>query len=881
MNKRFFWIKSFLLTVSFTLLLSGFLKSQVIVPRTDTLSVRNLTPKDSLPNDTIVKSNPFVSSEAVEEIVEYQCSDSMMFSMKDGQMFMYGKGEIVTEGKKIQADYIDIETKSNTFFAKGQIDSLGNIVGKPYFEDGDENFNADSMKYNFKTEKGLVSGVKTKYDDGFIHGEKTKRQPNKEIHIGNGKYTTCDLDHPHFYFHLKQAKVIPDSKTVTGPLWLVIADIPLRFIGLPFGYIPRPKHDSSGFLMPEYGEENRRGFYLRNGGYYFAISDYLNTAFRGEYYSLGSWGLSNQTNFKRIYKYSGTLDVRYNRTLENEKETPNFRDIQTFWVTGNYTQDPKANPYQTFSANLNFGSSKDVQINSVNINQYANNTKSSSISYRRSKPGGRYNLTANINATQNTSTYQTNLSLPVIAVNMNRWQPGKNVTGKNKSWLKNFSIGFNTNFKNDVNIADSLLFTKEALYEMRNGLQYSAPVSTSFKILKYLSVSPSFSYSGRLYTNYVEKRAAYIPNSSGQLTKVVAVDTLQGLRHPFDFGVSVPLSTKIFGIYKGKGKHQSALRHVITPSVGYSWRPDFSEEKWGYYSYYQEDKDPKSLYSYYDIGVYGKPAAGKSGSVNFSLGNNFELKTKTKRDTAEESFTKIKLIDNLNANMSYNLAADSMNWSMLSVSGNTRLFELISITYGSSYDPYARDTTGARVNVLEWEANRKIARLSNMRFGVNATFQSKKKAGDAKALKKMPPTGNGLSPSATAGIASLYPYPDIDYADFDVPWSLGFGYTFNVTNQFDADLQEYMLKPSQTLNVNATLSLTTNWNLTARADYDFKARELAHTSLSVYRDLHCWEMSFTAIPFGYLRSYTFKINIKSATFKGMEYKKEKSWQDNL
>ncbi len=855
-------------------------QAQTVVFVKDSLEINKLNPKDSIPVDSLNKAkNSLVSREAVDMKIDYQCKDSMMFSMADGQMYLYGTGVITTEDKKIQADYIKIETDKSTFFAKGSIDSTGTEVGKPIFEDGKENFKADSMKYNFKTDKGLVSGVKTKYDEGYIHGEITKRQPNKEIHIADGKYTTCDLDHPHFYFHLEKAKVIPDEKTVTGPLWLVVADIPLPFVGLPFGFIPRPKRDASGFLIPEYGEENRRGFYLRNGGYYFAINDYMNAAFRGEIYSLGSWGLSSQMNFKKLYKYSGNLDVRYNKNLENEKETPNFKAIQTFWVTGNYTQDGKANPYQNFSANLNFGSSKDVTYNAVNIESYSNNQKSSSISYRRSRPGGRFNLTANINATQNTSTAMTNLSLPVIAVNMNRWQPAKNVSGKNKLWLKNFGVGFNTNFKNDVNIADSLLFTKEALYEMRNGLQYSVPIGTSFRLLKYLSITPSFSYSGRLYTNYVEKHIAYIPNSSGALVETVAVDTIPGIRHPFDYGVSVPLSTKIFGIYKGSGKHQSALRHVITPSVGYSYRPDFSEEKWGYYSYYREDKDPKSLYSYYDLGVYGKPSSGKSGAVNFSLGNNFELKTKTKRDTTEESFTKIKLLDNLNMSASYNLAADSMNWSMINVSGNTRLFDIVSISYSSSYDPYARDTTGARINVLEWDMNRQIARMSNSRLSINGTFQSKKKT--AEGSKKLPPQRNTM-PVGPVGVApGLYAYPDIEYANFDVPWSLSFGYTFNVTNLFDATLQEYVLKPTQTLNANATLNLTSNWRFSARADYDFKARELTHTNISVYRDLHCWEMSFSAIPFGYLKSYTFRLNIKSTIFEGIEYKKEKSWHDNL
>lgn len=869
--------KSFICPTILTFFAINSVSGQTETVKKDSLSLENEIVNDSLPQDSVrKKATPLVSKDAIDAKIEYHCEDSMMFSMAEGKMFMYGTSVITTEDKKIEAELINIDTDENTFFAEGRIDSTGNEVGRPHFQDGDEKFIAKNMRYNFKTEKGIVREVKSEYDEGYIHGELTKRHPNKEIHIADGKYTTCDLDHPHFYIRLTKAKVIPEDKTVSGPMYFVIADIPLYLIGLPFGYIPRPKNDASGFLMPEYGEDSRRGFFLRNGGYYWGINEYINTAVRGDIYSMGGWAIKSSTTFKRRYKYTGNLNMTYNMNKQGEPETPEYRKFASFSIRGTYSQDSKANPYQNFSGNINYSYSKDYQFEATNINDYANNSKNSSLSYRRSRPGGRFNFTANMNASQNTSARITNLSLPVIALSMNRLQPAKDVSGKNLRWLRNFNVGFSSNFKNTVSISDTLLFTREAIENMRNGIQYRIPVSTSFNLFNYLNVSPSFNYTGRVYNEYVKKRLV-IP-TGGELADSLVTDTLPGLRAPFDFSFSLPVSTKLFGIYKGKGKRQSTLRHVVSPSISYNYRPDFSEARWGYYSYYQDDRDPSSLYSYYDIGVYGKPPSGESGAVGFSLGNNLELKTKTKKDTTEESFTKIKIIDNFSVSSSYNLAADSMNWAMISMRGNTRLFNsMFSLNYSSSFDPYVRDTLGARVNKFEWHENKRIARMSNTRFSINGKIDSNTFSGEKEDDKKSDEETKPARPDPLA--AHMFPNPEIDYADFELPWSFNFGYTFNIVNQFDTEIQEYKIVPTQTLNFSGNMKLTKNWRISGRADYDFEAGKIAHTNLTVYRDLHCWEMSFTAIPFGQLKSYTFRINIKSAMFEGLEYKKEKSRYD--
>lgn len=826
---------------------------------------------DSLPKDTIHETVvTIISPEAIEYDVNYSSKDSMLFDMGSGKIYLYGEGQLTGEGMDLKSEYLEVNTKENYLYAEGREDSTG-VVGMPEIKDGKDHFRAKSIKYNFNTKKGIIYDVVTEYSQGFIHGEKTKRHPNSEIHILDGKYTTCDLDHPHFYIKLTKAKVIPGKQVVAGPMYFVIADIPLKIIGLPFGYIPTQKKNTSGFIIPQYGEERDRGFFLREGGYFWAVNDYYNTALTFDVYSQGSWGVNWKSNFKKRYKYSGNLNVKYNINKFGEEVLPEYNESKTFWVSGLFTQDSKANPNSSFNASLNFGSSEHNTYEARDIEQLTNNTYNSNISYRRKRPGSIFNFTAAAKATLNTSTRIVNLDLPSMSLNMDRQFPFKYFSKSSTSkWYDKISVGFNSSFQNKLTTLDTLLFTEESLYQMKNGLKYNIPIAASYTVFNYFQFSPSVNYTGRIYTDYIEQRLVYMPNEEDSLEQTVVQDTIQGVRHPFDFNFSAPLSTKLYGLVKFKRGPIKAIRHVVSPSVSFNYRPDFSTDFWNYYGRYTDGDS--TLYSYFSNGIYGFPQKGKSGSIGFSLGNNFEMKVKNKKDTVTGD-KKIVLLKRLNFSTSYNLAADSMNWSTLSMSGNTQLLKNISVNFNASFDPYSLDSAGVRVNTYEWEANKRLVRFTGGSLSLSGSltpdvFSSKE---DQKEKTE--------TPEADLILFQPYPYSDLTYSKFDVPWSLNISYRLSVNNNYSPLTQDFSNTFRQTLNLNASFELTPKWSLSSRMDYDITAKKFVYSSVSINRDLHCWAMSMTVVPFGQLKSYMFRIYIKSSVFQGVEYKKEKSRYD--
>ncbi len=858
-NISVFFVKSFFTILFFLLTINSFSQQDSLFQDDtiknnnikDTLSIKKTveeSAKDSLKNDVI-------SPDAVDQVIDYSCSDSILFSFSEEKMYLYGSGDITAKEMDLKSSYVEISTKESYLFAESVADSSGNNMIKPVLQQDDESFTVSSIKYNFRTKKALVKDVKTEMEQGYLHSDVAKMQTNKEFHIKDGKFTTCDLDHPHFYIELTKAKKIPDKHVISGPMYFVIADIPLYIIGLPFGILPNQKHNSSGLIIPEYGEEKQRGFFLRNGGYFWAVNDYINIAALGDIYSQGSWGVTLKTNFKKIYKYNGSLEVKYNLIRTGEEILIDSKKTSSFSIIGSYQQDPKANPNGTFSTTLNFG--QNFQLDARNINDLTDNTKSSNISYRWSKPGSIFNFSANLRGTQNTKNHSVNILLPDLSFNVKRQTPFKNLgTGTNK-WYQKISYTFTLKAKNSVTTGDSALFKKEVLYKMRNGLQYSLPVSTSFSMLNYINVSPSFKFNGRVYTNYIRQNNILLVNDN-EIVPAIKKDTVYKVTLPFDFNFSIPMSTKIYGIFNiNKGRVQ-AIRHVISPSLSFNYRPDFSRDFWGYYGYNERDS---SYYSYYKGYLYGSPPSGESGAIVFSLGNNFEMKLKNKNDTVSKS-KKVKLIDNLNMGISYNLAADSINLSNLSVRGNTKLLKNFSLTFGADFDPYVRDSAGIKINTFEWNENHRIARFNTGRIGISGSLK---------------PTNSKTKNEQIHTDFYYYQHPEIPYADFNIPWNLSVNYNMNFVNKFDVPSQLYVRNITQTVSLSGNFSLTENWKITAKTNYDIVAQKFSYAQFTVYRDLHCWEMSFNVIPFGTLRSYSFRINIKSNVFKGIEYNKRKEW----
>lgn len=827
----------------------------------DTLSIKNLTSEnisDSIKTDSIKTDsikNDAISPDAIDQVIDYSCNDSILFSFIAEKMYLYGNGDITAKDMDLKSSYVEISTEGSYLYSKTVADSSGKNKIKPILTQDDENFSVSSIKYNFRTKRALVKDVKTEMEQGFLHSKVAKMQTNKEFHIKNGKFTTCDLDHPHFYIELTKAKKIPDKHVISGPMYFVIADIPLYIIGLPFGILPNQKHNSSGLIIPEYGEDQQRGFFLRNGGYFWAINDYINAAVLGDIYSRGSWGVTVKSNFKKLYKYSGSLEMKYNLIKTGEEILIDSKKTSSFSIVGSFQQDAKANPNGTFSASVNFG--QNFELDARNINDLTDNTKSSNISYRWSKPGSIFNFSTNIRGTQNTKNHSINILLPDLSFNIKRQMPFKNVGAGTNKWYQKIGYTFTLKAKNSLTTGDSALFQKDVLYKFKNGLQYSVPVSTSFTLLNYINVSPSLNFTGRMYSNYIKQNNVLLIDEN-EIVQAIKKDTIYRVTFPFDFNFSFPMSTKIYGIFNiNKGRVQ-ALRHVMSPSLSFNYRPDFSRDFWGYYGYNDLDS---SYYSYYEDNIYKGPLSGKSGSINFSLGNNLEMKLKNKNDTVSES-KKIKLLNSLNMGISYNLAADSINLSNLSIRGNTKLLKNFNLTFGADFDPYVRDSAGTKINTFEWTKNHRLARFNTGRISLSGSLK---------------PSKSKTTEKDVHSDFYYYQHPEIPYADFDIPWNLTANYNLNIVNKFDVPSQLYVRNLTQTVSLSGNFSLTPNWKITAKTNYDVAARKFSYAQFTVYRDLHCWEMSFNVIPFGTLRSYSFRINIKSNVFKGVEYNKRKEW----
>lgn len=873
-NKKSIFIKnSFLLILFLFISVFGFSQNKKI-PNKDSLKTNHVKPvsigdtiktfkdkKGDTKKDSI--KNAIISKDAITEVIDYSCNDSLMMSMGDKMIYLYGGAVIVSGDINLKSDYVEINTTENYLFAHGVSDSSGIIKGSPVFKEKNDEFDAKSLKYNFKTKQGIVKDVITEHSQGYLHGGVSKIHENKQIHIYDGKYTTCDLDHPHFYIELTKAKVIPDKRIVSGPMYFVIADIPLYILGLPFGLIPSQKKNTSGLLMPKYGEEARRGFYLSNGGYFWAINDNYNASITFDIYSKGSWGTEFTTNFKKLYKFNGGLSIQYSKNVNGEIILPDYTEEKTFWVRGNWAQDQKANPNSNFSATLNFGSSAHSSYTAVNLDQLTDNTKSSSISYQLTKPGSIFNLSSNLNYTQNTATKTTNLSLPVVSLNMKTVFPFESL-GKGQKWYQKIGVSVSTSLKNTVNSPDSTLLTMQTLSNMSNGFKYSVPISTSFKLFKYFTVAPSINYNGRIYGDYIEKRQIQMIDENDSIYYNVASDTIKGFRHPMDFSFSVPIRTKIFGLYKFKKGKINAIRHVVTPAIGFNYRPDFSNSFWGYYGQYVDNKGEEVSYAYDGIGIFGYPPSGKSGAISFTLGNNFEMKMKTKKDTSN-SFTKIILLNNLSFSTSYNIAADSLRWANPVINGNTTIFKNVNVNFNANFDFYTKDTLGVKINKFEWDENGKIARLVSAGISLSGSLNP-----NSDKDKNKKPKSN----------IYLYQNPEIAYADFSVPWDIQLGYDFRLTNTYDKTLQKYVKDVVQTISMTASLTITKNWSVSVRNEFDVSAGKFIHTDLNIHRDLHCWEMGLNLIPYGPMKSYNFRINIKSSVFKGIEYKKQRSRLDN-
>ena len=861
--------------------------------------------------------------ESFDDIIAYKAQDSMVL-IGQSLTYLFGPSTVDYKDKGMDANFMRLNLDSNLVYAHYILDSVGKATAYPKFRDGGESYEAKSLNYNFKTSKGFITGAVTQQGEGYITAERTKMLGNNCLYMENGRYSTCDNhDHPHFYFMLTKGKARPQKNVVAGPSYLVLADVPMP-IGLPFGFFPFNKSYSSGIIMPKYGEETQRGFYLREGGYYFAFNDYVDMAITGDWYSLGSWGVNARSNYRKRYNYSGNLNLSYLSTKTGERDVAgDYSESRDFRINWSHSQDAKANPNQTFSASVNYSTSS-FNHNALNTlynpSVAAQNTKNSSINYSRNFPGTPFRLSASIDASQTSSDSMVTMSLPNIAISMNRIYPFKRKKRVGaERWYEKISISYSGQFRNSISTKEYRLFQSDLIRDWRNGFSHNIPISASYKLFNYIDLTLSANYNERWYTYKSVKE--YNPT-----TDRTEYRRVYGFNRVYDFSTSASLNTTLYGFFqpwKIFGDKVQMIRHRITPRVGMSFTPDFGDAMWGYYdrlNYIDRSGKARSEeYARYGDGqIFGSPGRGKSASINFGIDNNLEMKVRTKSDSTD-TFKKISLIDNLSLSSSYNLAADSFQLADINASITLRLSESIHFTLGGAFDPYlyghtTDPTTGRvsehRVNKLRVFNGKGFGSLrgtgtsfsytlSNETFTkIRDFFSPKKDDQDAKGKKAKgkadendpnkigaPEDGRDTSLADMAAKGqkskSLFDTNDGDgeydedgYLKVKIPWSISLSYGVNLQRTtFDPRRDEYNYGLTHSLMFSGNLQPTKNWSFNFNASYDFIAKKVANMTIGISRDLHCWSLTANAIPFGPYRSYSITIGVKSSLLHDVKWDK--------
>ena len=618
-----------------------------------------------------------LSDNPISSKINSSAKDSIDYDLANNKVFLYNEAIVEYEDIVLKAAFIELDSDKNTVYASSlKNDSTGEQYGFPVFTEKGKSFTANELTYNFDTKKGIINGVKTQEGDGYLLGQKIKKMPNDVVYASRGRYTTCDHDPPHFSIRANRIKTIPNDKIVTGPAVLEFAGVPTP-LAVPFGFFPNQSKQSSGLIFPFYGESANQGFFLKNGGYFFAISDYLNVSITGDIYTKGSWNVKSNSNYKKRYKYSGSFDVGYSSLKSGNSLTGTFSDYRDFSVRWQHRQDPKVNPKMKFSANVNAGTGTYQQNNFSSDSDYLKNTLNSRINLSRTFANS--TLGIDLKHSQSTLTNRVDLSLPVLNYYINKFYPFKRFNTSNKSkWYDKIGISYNSKFDNKLSIGDSLLFNENTLSEFKNGIRHEVPISTSFSFLNYLTFSPSFRYTERWYFDRIQKQW----NNND-----LSTDTVSGFFRAYNYNFNLSANTKMYGILNLKSKKVKAIRHVISPSLSLSYVPDFSDDKFSFYDEVQIDTlGNTQTYSYYQNGIYGTPSRNASTNLGISIGNLLEMKVSSK-DTIQP-IKKIKLLERLTVSTNYNLLADSFNLSNINVNGGTKLFNKLNLRFTARFDPY-------------------------------------------------------------------------------------------------------------------------------------------------------------------------------------------------
>ena len=847
---------------------------------------------DSIRADSMMRAR----SNGIDAPVKYSAEDSLVYDAESGTAYLYGNSKVDYENMKLTSDKVHMNLDKSTVRATGTIDSTaeGGIKGKPVFTMGKDEYKSDTMAFNFKSKKGLIKGIYTEQQDGFLSGEVGKRDSTGSIYLQHGRYTTCDKPHPDFYIALSRAKVRPGKDVVFGPAYLVVADVPLP-LAIPYGFFPFSKKYSSGFIMPSYGDESDRGFYLRDGGYYFAISDKWDLKLLGEIYTKGSWGVSAASNYRKRYRYSGSFLFSYQDSKTGDKGLPDFAEQESFKIQWNHRQDPKANPYSSLAASVNFATSSYERnnLNSMyNPQTLTQTTRTSSVSWSTGFSSIGLSLSATTNLAQDMRTSSIQITLPDLNISLSRFYPfkRKHLVGKER-WYEKISMSYTGQLANSISTTEDKILHSNLIKDWKNAFQHTIPVQANFTLFNYINVTPSFNFTDRMYSKKVTR------GWDNTLQKEVVRDTTYGFHNVYNWSMSVGASTKLYGFWvpnrKLFGDKIQAIRHVITPQVTFSYAPNFAARRYGYYDSYQYTDASGNVklieYSPYQDELYSVPGKYKTEMISWDVSNNIEMKIKSDKDTT--GYKKISIIDELGASMSYNAAADYHRWSDLSMRLRLKWWKNYTFSMNAQFATYAYelDANGKPYvgNHTEWGYGR-LPRFQGMSQNFSFTLNPEKlkkwfgrkddKDDDKVSVDSDGPDTNIESNmdddlekgkyAAKKKRGNIAETDDDGYMSFNMPWSLTIGYGItmreNTAGRFNTKTMRYPYKFTQTLNFSGNIRISDGWNINFSSGYDFENHAMSMTTASLSRDLHCFNMSASVVLAPYT-SYNFTFRCNAAT----------------
>ena len=824
----------------------------------------------SMAQDTTATDSLQITREYLEDNIIHRSKDYFSNDFLTQTATLYNEAELYYQDIELKAGKIIIDYKNNLAIATGIFDSAGTYIQRPEFKQGSQESVQDSLLYNFETEKAIIYNSKTEQQGMIITGDMTKKENDSTFYINRARFTTSQKEHPDYYIQTSNIKVVPNSKIVGGMSNLVIADVPTPLI-LPFFYSPITSGRASGFLIPTWGQNNNQGYFLQNGGYYFAINDYVDLAVLGDIYTNGSWGVRAESNYALRYKFTGNFSLRFENLINSQKGFPDYSKTTNFFVRWSHSQSAQSNPTSRFSASVNFGSSSFFQesINELSSPFYLTNTFASSVAYYKKFTGTPFNLNASLTHTQNTNTETIDMNLPSLVVNMDRIYPFAPKVGAKKNPIQNIGVTYNMNAKNRIPTTDHEFGSSEMFNNARSGIRHDIAMNTSAKALKYFSIAPSISYRDVWVFKTIERYW------DEEIEEVVQ-DTINGFDSFREYSAGVSAGTTVYGMVNFKKGRLQAIRHVMRPTVSWSYRPDFSQ----YYDEYQASLDPNDIreYSRFEGGIYGTPTRGVSNSIGFSLNNTLEAKIASK-DPDEEEPKKVQLLNNLNLSTSYNIAADSLNWSPLRMTAGTQILNnKLGINVNASFDPYAINANGRRIDVFNIDNGGSLFRITNANFTANYSISSKELA-DKKSQGGGPIQGSTADESSanmfgesltnrrqtlntdeeeTVKKAKLY--------QVSMPWDLRVRYSLTYNNT--AAQNEIT---ANSMQVSGNLEFSPKWRVGFSSGYDFKSRGITYTQLRFERDLDSWRFSFNWVPFGERATYYFFIGIKSSALSDLKY----------